>query len=596
MPQYAEAKRDASPRAAQRQRSPAQRFPATPTPLSERLNGSPSSAVMQAMAAILARAPAVQRMEGAGTALAARTPNRTGLPDGLKAGVEALSGISMDDVRVHRNSSRPAALQAHAYAQGSDIHLAPGQERHLPHEAWHVVQQKQGRVAATRQLMARTPINDDVGLEHEADVMGGRAISLAPDRSDSFRSLRASYAPAFAAPAQRTTIVIGYQEGDTMYNASLNGLTAPRPVYYFTNSGEHLPAGPSSTIGLTLAPGTDTTKIHVIGHGSPGKLASLDLPVFLRNLDELASSGAIASVHTRDVTEVRLGVCYAMMREDGASESVALQIARWLQSKADSAIDQQVKLVAGYTANSGGEFAAERPSLEPLDTQSTIDVQYFQLYLFYAAKAKLTEAGLYKHREVRDALKDEYESAASEIPDQIVKIAPVPPWEDRSRTMPEEHMVSATGVVGSSPLHPGYTVASVTTANFHDFPRRLILFESLETVAGEVREILASAVDALVAKCRKAVPAVVEAPTGWGAGFAVSGATFGGGVASPATSGQPIGFGFGFGAPTGSVTGFGSTSGAQQVPGGFTFGSGSSTFTFGTQPPAESESKKSDDD
>ena len=27
-----------------------------------------------------------------------------------------------------------------AYAQGSDIHLAPGQEQHLPHEAWHVVQ------------------------------------------------------------------------------------------------------------------------------------------------------------------------------------------------------------------------------------------------------------------------------------------------------------------------------------------------------------------------------------------------------------------------------------------------------------------------
>jgi|GEM_PF-4818907 len=68
--------------------------------------------------------------------------NTTGLPGGLKTGIEHLSGHSMDDVKVHYNSSRPAQLQAHAYAQGTDIHLGAGQEKHLPHEAWHVVQQK----------------------------------------------------------------------------------------------------------------------------------------------------------------------------------------------------------------------------------------------------------------------------------------------------------------------------------------------------------------------------------------------------------------------------------------------------------------------
>jgi ribosomal protein S18 acetylase RimI-like enzyme len=104
-------------------------------------------------------------------------PNRTGLPDALKADVEALSGLSLDDVRVHLNSSRPAQLQALAYTQGNEIHVAPGQERHLPHEAWHVVQQRQGRVRATRQLKG-TAINDDAGLEHEADVMGRRAAQL----------------------------------------------------------------------------------------------------------------------------------------------------------------------------------------------------------------------------------------------------------------------------------------------------------------------------------------------------------------------------------------------------------------------------------
>jgi hypothetical protein len=54
--------------------------------------------------------------------------NNTGLPDQLKSGIESLSGLSMDHVRVHYNSSHPAQLNALAYAQGSDIHLAPGQE------------------------------------------------------------------------------------------------------------------------------------------------------------------------------------------------------------------------------------------------------------------------------------------------------------------------------------------------------------------------------------------------------------------------------------------------------------------------------------
>ncbi len=101
--------------------------------------------------------------------------NNTGLPDNLKTGVENLSGYSMDDVKVHKNSDKPAQLQAHAYAQGTDIHLGPGQEKHLPHEAWHVVQQKQGRVMPTKQMKG-IGINDDTQLEKEADVMGAKVL------------------------------------------------------------------------------------------------------------------------------------------------------------------------------------------------------------------------------------------------------------------------------------------------------------------------------------------------------------------------------------------------------------------------------------
>ena len=102
--------------------------------------------------------------------------NNTGLPDNLKTGMENLSEMSLDDVKVHRNSDKPAQLHAHAYAQGTDIHLGPGQEKHLPHEAWHVVQQKQGRVKPILQKMGKVNVNDDSSLEQEADVMGAKAL------------------------------------------------------------------------------------------------------------------------------------------------------------------------------------------------------------------------------------------------------------------------------------------------------------------------------------------------------------------------------------------------------------------------------------
>jgi hypothetical protein len=97
-----------------------------------------------------------------------------GLPQPLKAGVERLSGLAMDDVRVHRDSPEPARLGALAFTQGRDIHLGRGQERHLPHEAWHAVQQMQGRVKATARL-GGVALNEDPALEADADRMGASA-------------------------------------------------------------------------------------------------------------------------------------------------------------------------------------------------------------------------------------------------------------------------------------------------------------------------------------------------------------------------------------------------------------------------------------
>lgn len=144
----------------------------------------------------------------------AQKSNNTGLPDNLKSGIEHLSGMSMDHVRVHYNSSQPVQLNALAYAQGSNIHVAPGQEKHLPHEAWHVVQQARGRVKPTTQMKQGVQINDEAGLEREADVMGGRALQLKPKENEIIQSHSkqcgcASCTSSLQQPLQKKNITSG---------------------------------------------------------------------------------------------------------------------------------------------------------------------------------------------------------------------------------------------------------------------------------------------------------------------------------------------------------------------------------------------------
>ncbi len=125
----------------------------------------------------------------------ATKPNNTGLPDKLKLGIESLSGIAMDNVKVHYNSSKPTQLNAHAYAQGTDIHVAPGQEQYLSHEAWHVVQQARGQVKPTMQMKNGISVNDDAELEREADLMGEKAVSagVTPKKRGSDDSTESDY-------------------------------------------------------------------------------------------------------------------------------------------------------------------------------------------------------------------------------------------------------------------------------------------------------------------------------------------------------------------------------------------------------------------
>ncbi len=94
--------------------------------------------------------------------------NRTGIPDSMLERAEKKAGRTLSDVRVHYHSSLPAHVGALAYTQGNQIYISPGQERYLPHELGHVVQQKEGRVKPTMSLNGY-PVNDDERLEREAD-------------------------------------------------------------------------------------------------------------------------------------------------------------------------------------------------------------------------------------------------------------------------------------------------------------------------------------------------------------------------------------------------------------------------------------------
>lgn len=114
--------------------------------------------------------------------------NNSGLPDTLKSGVENLLGLSIDEVKVHYNSDKQVQIHAHAYGQGTDINIASGHEKHLPHEAWYVVQQKHGRVQPTTMMKGKVPINDNIGLEKGANKMEAKALQMKPFSLSDYRS------------------------------------------------------------------------------------------------------------------------------------------------------------------------------------------------------------------------------------------------------------------------------------------------------------------------------------------------------------------------------------------------------------------------
>lgn len=104
----------------------------------------------------------------------------SGMDNDLATGVEQEFAketgkqVSLAGTKVTKNSSKPADVNAEAVAQGNEVDLAAGKGQHEGHELTHILQQKADMVKPTKTVNG-TPVNDDRGLEAQADRIGAKA-------------------------------------------------------------------------------------------------------------------------------------------------------------------------------------------------------------------------------------------------------------------------------------------------------------------------------------------------------------------------------------------------------------------------------------
>jgi Domain of unknown function (DUF4157) len=155
-----------------------------------------------------ARAAPIQRKAGsdapdATPASPSPTSGGDAMPADVRSKMERAFGADFSGVRIHQGHEAQS-IGALGYTQGNTIHFAPGQydphsergQELLGHELTHVVQQSQGRVQAPGQAKGLA-VNDDPGLEHEADDLGARAA-----RGEIVGNARATATPAPGGPLQ----------------------------------------------------------------------------------------------------------------------------------------------------------------------------------------------------------------------------------------------------------------------------------------------------------------------------------------------------------------------------------------------------------
>ncbi|MCU0350633.1 MAG: DUF4157 domain-containing protein [Flavobacterium sp.] len=101
------------------------------------------------------------------------------MPEEVQAKMENSFGEDFSNVAIHDNSTKADDMGAKAFAQGKDVHFAPGEfqpnskegQELIGHELTHVVQQKEGKVHGG-EVHGKDMVNQNPALEKEADDAG----------------------------------------------------------------------------------------------------------------------------------------------------------------------------------------------------------------------------------------------------------------------------------------------------------------------------------------------------------------------------------------------------------------------------------------
>jgi len=277
--------------------------------------------------------------------------NKTGLPDDLKAGVESLSGFSLDDVRVHYNSSKPAQLQALAYTQGTEIHVGPGQEKHLAHEAWHVIQQAQGRVRATGKTNAGKNVCDDPELEREAErigervsgstVAGGKLGEIGEATDFGMSVGRGRHSERVAAKAAHGMVVQMAGQGDYVGLASGYGIKKPDRYELTQYLNKKIPSTAPKLVGTVEGGANDIIESLekggiVVSAEEREKIEALGRK--WREATYIIISSATAELTNSGLTDVKVGTHTALYGDQvarGRLKKVAWELGKNARVEAD---------------------------------------------------------------------------------------------------------------------------------------------------------------------------------------------------------------------------------------------------------------------
>ncbi|MDR2572435.1 MAG: hypothetical protein LBD23_19365 [Oscillospiraceae bacterium] len=63
------------------------------------------------------------------------------MDDDLKTDIDKTSDLAIDDVKPRYSFEKPIQLNEIAHTRANQVHIAPGQERHIEHDLSHVVEQ-----------------------------------------------------------------------------------------------------------------------------------------------------------------------------------------------------------------------------------------------------------------------------------------------------------------------------------------------------------------------------------------------------------------------------------------------------------------------